>query len=127
MKRKNSANICFNCKNAVPDDRGHGCSWSRRFEPVPGWTAEPYRLYSSGPPIETWDITACPMFDPDGSSESYRSDRTVSVRCVETGVVYPSLRAAAASVGVKSGSAIRESIKRGYGFVYGYHWELVKK
>lgn len=60
------ANICFDCKNAVPDDCGHGCEWSRKFEPVPGWTATPTTLRSGGcTPTESWHITACPKFDPD--------------------------------------------------------------
>ena len=60
------ANICFDCKNAVPDDCGHGCEWSRKFEPVPGWTAKPVMLRSGRcTPTESWHITACPKFDPD--------------------------------------------------------------
>lgn len=45
------ANICFDCQRACG-----GCSWSAchpvtgkpLFLPVPGWTAEPSRLYSAG-------------------------------------------------------------------------------
>ena len=71
LKYSNShANICFDCKNACG-----GCSWTEfdtkaghpRFEPVPGWTAEPAILNlgnSHGRPQlrETYHITACPEF-----------------------------------------------------------------
>lgn len=50
-------NICFKCQRACG-----GCSWSADFEPVPGWTAEP-ALLNGG--IETYHITACPLFLPD--------------------------------------------------------------
>ena len=68
------ANICIDCERACG-----GCSWSEvnpetgkiRFEPVPGWTAEPvykqmgaagngYKSYA-----DTYRITACPLFLPD--------------------------------------------------------------
>jgi len=66
------ANICFFCRRACG-----GCSWSAfdpaagrpRFQPVPGWTAEPVKL--SGPEAgrtryaDTWHITACPLFALD--------------------------------------------------------------
>ena len=60
-----SANICFDCARACG-----GCSWSARFEPVPGWTAEPvktkYYADHSGPQFtDTYSITACPLFTPD--------------------------------------------------------------
>ena len=58
------ANICFECKNAVPSaKRGTGCPWSRNFEPVPGWTAEPVTLHQEPHQTETYRITACPRFE----------------------------------------------------------------
>lgn len=64
------ANICFGCKNACG-----GCSWTAvdntlpgkpiRFEPVPGWTAEPVYRNVSKQLIKTYAITACPQFVPD--------------------------------------------------------------
>lgn len=67
-KRKETnhrANICFDCARACG-----GCSWSARFEPVPGWTAEPVQIKyynkSDGPLFtDTYSITACPLFTPD--------------------------------------------------------------
>ena len=70
-ERQNVANICFDCKNSVPDDRGHGCPWSRKFEPVPGWTAEPVykQIGTKGRGkrqiVDTYRITACPLFEGD--------------------------------------------------------------
>lgn len=63
------SNICFDCQRACG-----GCSWSAchpvtgqpLFIPVPGWTAEPSKLYSAhgSHKRETWTyhITACPLF-----------------------------------------------------------------
>lgn len=65
-------NICFDCQRACG-----GCSWSAchpvtgkpLFLPVPGWTAEPSKLYSASNTrkYETWTyhITACPLFFRD--------------------------------------------------------------
>ena len=64
MKRTFGANICFMCKKACG-----GCSWSKSFEPVPGWTAEACQLPMASRYftryIETYHITACPEFEPD--------------------------------------------------------------
>lgn len=61
---RHRANICFDCKHAVPDNRGHGCEWSRKFEPVPGWTATPTVLRAgSCESVRTWQISACPKFE----------------------------------------------------------------
>lgn len=43
-------NPCWTCQKACG-----GCSWSRSFSPVPGWTAEKT-------PRGGWHITACPEF-----------------------------------------------------------------
>ena len=53
-----TANICFDCENACG-----GCSWSRNFTPVPGWTAtHVYREAAHDGYRETYKITACPQF-----------------------------------------------------------------
>ena len=121
------ANICFDCTNAVPDDNGHGCPWSRKFEPVPGWTAEPTVLNPGGryDRTETYRITACPLFERDQVRERPAS-YPVKVRCVETGVVYESMTAAAKSVGGYSANIVH-ALKSKHRFVYGYHWEVVNE
>lgn len=71
-------NICFDCQLATGR-----CTWSAldpetgdpAFRPVPGWTADPVQIllhYDSGEPIlvDTYHITACPMFIPDPPRES---------------------------------------------------------
>lgn len=71
--KETRTNICFDCKKACG-----GCSWSEydtekkrtRFEPVPGWTAEKVALRTGTDPngariIETYAISACPLFEPD--------------------------------------------------------------
>lgn len=70
-KRIVGANICFDCERACG-----GCSWTEvdpetgklRWEPVPGWTAEPtvLKIGSNQTGLryqETYHITACPLFD----------------------------------------------------------------
>lgn len=46
-----------------------GCPWSARFEPVPGWDAEPVEKSgnNTNPPISTYNIKSCPMYENDGS------------------------------------------------------------
>lgn len=72
-KYRKQANICFNCQRACGD-----CPWSEidpetdkpRFQPVPGWTAKRVILRmnvrkGSSEFVDTYSITACPMFIPD--------------------------------------------------------------
>ena len=54
--------LCWSCKNAVPDDVGHGCEWSEGLRPVPGWEAVPVFRQSMG---DTWSISQCPKYDPE--------------------------------------------------------------
>jgi hypothetical protein len=73
VRRPIRPNICFDCKNACGK-----CSWSAvdpvtgkvKFEPVPGWTAEKVTLnlghICKGTKfVETYHITACPLFEHD--------------------------------------------------------------
>lgn len=57
------ANICFDCINSVPDDKGHGCPWSERFEPVPGWKAEPTIINGALAPVKSYDVKECPLYE----------------------------------------------------------------
>ena len=56
--------LCWRCVNAVPDpETGAGCPWSRRFEPVEGWTAFPRRYdESTGNHGVSYQVTACPSY-----------------------------------------------------------------
>lgn len=84
-------NICVNCQNACG-----GCSWSEidpdtkkpRFEPVPGWTAKPVLLHighyrGKKALVETYSITACPQFIPDGERRSSRGTELSDEQFVE--------------------------------------------
>ena len=55
---------CWTCVNY-----NGGCPWSARFEPVPGWDADPVQKSgnNTNPPIDTYDIKSCPMYVNDGS------------------------------------------------------------
>lgn len=63
--------LCWSCKNAVPDMEGkHGCSWSRKFEPVEGWetkvTKRKTKLFAKGTYYyvedEGIEVVKCPEF-----------------------------------------------------------------
>lgn len=60
MRRRQS--ICWDCQKAYG-----GCSWSKRFEPVEGWTAKKSYL-SNGKKrkiTDTFAISDCPEFVQD--------------------------------------------------------------
>lgn len=69
--------LCWWCQNAVPSaERGHGCSWSRAAQPVPGWTAERRDVLMQGAGkrnarrvVESYLVTACPLFQRDGPAK----------------------------------------------------------
>lgn len=69
-KEKNS--LCWECKNSVPGGI-FGCSWSRKFQPVKGWTAERRELRSSsgrtGDFIESYTVKKCPLFERERRKE----------------------------------------------------------
>lgn len=53
---------CWDCANACG-----GCEWSKSFQPVPGWDAEPVRkMVKNGKrewrPMESYAIRSCPEF-----------------------------------------------------------------
>lgn len=57
----NRSSLCFECS------RGGGlCSWSQRFEPVPGWTAEKISLRTQrkgkARQMETYRVIDCPGY-----------------------------------------------------------------
>lgn len=72
VKWGSTASICFDCRRALG-----GCSWSEidpeterpRFQPVPGWTAEPSVIYAgskrAADHVNSFRVTACPLFVPD--------------------------------------------------------------
>ena len=67
------AQLCYECARAVGF-----CSWSRKFEPVPGWTAKPTKIShfknKYGERIyvkdsDSYHITECPLFIRDGETK----------------------------------------------------------
>lgn len=48
---------CWTCRNACG-----GCSWSREFQPVEGWTAEKTVIPSNGEYAESYRIVKCPEY-----------------------------------------------------------------
>lgn len=58
VSKEKSQQLCWDCAKATGR-----CSWSRRLEPVPGWTAmKVKRLSHTGEIVEGTQITACPEF-----------------------------------------------------------------
>lgn len=68
-------NICFDCKKACG-----GCSWSERFEPVPGWKAKKVVQKSiinkKVRVCDTYQIAACPLFERDEKRQRNRGEYT---------------------------------------------------
>lgn len=56
-RRDENCQLCWNCKNACG-----GCSWSRHFIPVDGWTAEVTIVKDSLGDIQSYRIKKCPEF-----------------------------------------------------------------
>ena len=66
QKIKQGRSLCWSCQHAVPDLNGHGCEWSKRFDPVPGWDAEETVLttsYKQG--TKSYHVYGCPKYLPD--------------------------------------------------------------
>lgn len=71
-KRAPSKTICWDCRNAVPDDK-YGCSWSMDFIPVEGWKAEQTTImgYSYGKKKKyntSYSVKKCPLFIRDAET-----------------------------------------------------------
>lgn len=69
--------LCWTCARACG-----GCSWSRSFTPVNGWTAEQTELYVDRGEYEThrttsYKITACPLYKNDAPQE--RKQREIHI------------------------------------------------
>lgn len=60
--------LCWRCKNAVPGAK-YGCSWSRGFKPVDGWTARETKIMRSAGEYYYADtsylVKKCPEYIPD--------------------------------------------------------------
>lgn len=74
-----SNELCFHCDNACG-----GCSWSREFKPVPGWTAEPTQLRTDGGTgtCSSYHITFCPEFCGDAEPKE-RKKEDVNIALIE--------------------------------------------
>ena len=59
--------LCWHCRNAVPSAAGAGCSWSRRFQPVPGWEAEETKIWVGGDrrTVPSFRVVRCPEFQAE--------------------------------------------------------------
>jgi hypothetical protein len=61
----NANSLCWSCKRATGT-----CSWSRNFEPVPGWEAEKTEVKNTYGKerfemIASYDVKACPLYIKD--------------------------------------------------------------
>lgn len=61
---------CWTCKNYLG-----GCSWSEKFEPVPGWDATPVNRGNGHNRIVSYDIRSCPEYKDDGTRNGTWMDR----------------------------------------------------
>lgn len=53
--------LCWDCANCYG-----GCSWSREFKPVKGWTAIKTKIPTNGRIINSFNVRKCPEFVKDG-------------------------------------------------------------
>ena len=58
---------CWTCKKACG-----GCSWSREFIPIDGWTAEKSIIPHNREHAETYKIIDCPEYIPDRRYSSFK-------------------------------------------------------
>jgi hypothetical protein len=68
----NKESLCWSCERATGF-----CSWSRNFEPVPGWEAEPTEVkntYKKGyfEMVASYDVKACPLYIKDNKRKEER-------------------------------------------------------
>ena len=49
---------CWTCKKCFG-----GCSWSKDFEPVPGWQAIPHNIKENGEHANGYRIMYCPLYE----------------------------------------------------------------
>ena len=62
--------LCWTCQNAVL-----GCSWSRSFTPVKGWTAIPTKIkYVADDVSDSYLVTDCPEYIPDNKPSSAQEE-----------------------------------------------------
>ena len=85
-KQTKKATLCWRCRHAVPS-ASTGCSWSRHFVPVEGWTATKHQQKQSGSVYETYCVISCPLFQKGGrnSADSCKDDAGC-IRIAEHGV-----------------------------------------
>ena len=72
VKRK-PASLCWRCRNAVPSPTEFtGCSWSRRYQPVEGWTAEQTAILVGAAEHRrlepSYRVIRCPEFEAGGEN-----------------------------------------------------------
>ena len=68
IKQNRGDTLCWKCKNAV-----NGCCWAKKFEPVPGWVAEPTKIkylvsenaVHSITELDSFKVIKCPEFESD--------------------------------------------------------------
>lgn len=101
---------CWTCANALG-----GCSWTAidpktnkvRFEPVPGWDAEPTSRSINGETImESYAIHDCPQYIPDGINKLDVKDQIVLMH--QNGAT---LRQIAVHTGIRSENRLRRIIQ----------------
>ena len=66
VHRKGDQSLCWNCKNCFG-----GCSWSERFEPVEGWSAERTTIEYFNTETPSFLVRDCPLFAADDGEREY--------------------------------------------------------
>lgn len=65
--------LCWTCQNACG-----GCSWSKKFKKVKGWTATQTWVQGEKRLLKSYLVTACPKYVKEVKSYKFVSDGTVA-------------------------------------------------
>ena len=71
MEFAKTGQLCWKCQKACG-----GCSWSKSFIPIPGWTAQRHdvSMWPQGKEAESYRIYACPEFVKDPPRERKKEE-----------------------------------------------------
>lgn len=59
-KRKVGETLCWSCARAA--GAGGVCPWAARLKPVPGWEAQPTKIYENGAAEDSYCVLDCPLY-----------------------------------------------------------------
>ena len=78
---KTKESLCATCMNI-------DCSWHEWFEPVEGWTATPTIIKDKVRPMQSYQVTACPLYKTREQGISYITLKQIEkITCINKSTV----------------------------------------